>query len=57
MKFETKYNLGDNVWFMYNNKALRGRILGIEITNSCSHFDTYELAIEDALAYSLKNLV
>lgn len=39
MKFETKYNLGDIVWFMYDNKAHRGRILGIEVNYSCSHFD------------------
>jgi hypothetical protein len=39
MKFETKYNLGDIVWFMYNNKAQRGCILGIEANYSCSHFD------------------
>ena len=39
MKFETKYNLGDIVWFMYDNKALKGRILGIEANCSCTHFD------------------
>ena len=39
MKFETKYDLGDCVWFMHDNKAKRGRILGIELNYSCSHFD------------------
>lgn len=39
MKFETKCDLGDNVWFMHDNKAMRGRILGIEVNYSCSHFD------------------
>lgn len=39
MIIETKYNLGDEVWFMYDNKVLRGRILGIEANYSCSHFD------------------
>lgn len=39
MRIETKYNIGDEVWFMYDNKALRGRILGIGTNYSCSHFD------------------
>lgn len=39
MKYGTKYTLGDEVWFMYDNKALRGRVLGIEVNCSCSHFD------------------
>ena len=39
MKIETKYNIGDEVWFMYKNKTHRGRILGIQANYSCSHFD------------------
>lgn len=39
MTIETKYNIGDEVWFMDNNKTHRGRILGIVANYSCSHFD------------------
>lgn len=40
MTIETKYNIGDEAWVMYDNKAIRGRILGIEANYSCSHFDS-----------------
>ena len=40
MTIETKYNIGDEVWLMYDNNAIRGRILGIEANYSCSHFDS-----------------
>lgn len=39
MTIEPKYNIGDEVWVMYDNKAISGRILGIEANYSCSHFD------------------
>lgn len=29
MKIETKYNLGDWVWFMYRNKPYRAQVVGI----------------------------
>ena len=29
MKIETKYNIGDEVWFMVNDTAQRARILEI----------------------------
>lgn len=56
MKFETKYNLGDEVWFMYDNKALRGRILGIEANYSCSHFDNADIPqnVDYSVNYTVK---
>lgn len=29
MTIETKYNIGDEVWFILGNKARQGKILGI----------------------------
>lgn len=29
MTIETKYNIGEEVWFMYRNKVFSGRIVGI----------------------------
>lgn len=31
MKFETKYNLGDKVWYMRNNRPVEVAIVGIRI--------------------------
>lgn len=32
MTVETKYNIGDEVWFILGNKARQGKILGITFT-------------------------
>ena len=34
MTIETKYNIGDEVWFMYRNKIFSGRIVGIFIKSN-----------------------
>lgn len=34
MTIETKYNIGDEVWFMYRNKVFSGRIVGIFIRSN-----------------------
>ena len=31
MTIETKYNIGDDVWLLYNNKAVSSRIFRIEV--------------------------
>lgn len=31
MKFETKYNLGDKVWYMRNNRPVEVAIAGVRI--------------------------
>lgn len=31
MTIETKYNIGDEVWFMNNNKPARGTVIKIDI--------------------------
>jgi hypothetical protein len=31
MTIETKYNIGDEVWLLYNNKAVSSRIFRIEV--------------------------
>lgn len=38
MKFETKYNLGDKVWYMRNNRPVEVAIAGIRI-ESCDSTD------------------
>ena len=30
MEIKTKYNIGDGVWFMCDNKTRRGEILGVK---------------------------
>lgn len=32
MTIETKYNIGDEVWFMHDNKAKRGTIIKIDVS-------------------------
>lgn len=31
MKIETKYNIGDEVWFMHDNKVKSGTIIKIDV--------------------------
>lgn len=66
MNIKTKYNIGDEVWLMYDNKAIRGRILGIEVNYSCSHFDdantpqcvdySEDYTVKICLGYSIRKL-
>lgn len=38
MTIETRYNIGDEVWFMYRNKVFSGRVIGIFLRpNSISY--------------------
>ena len=31
MKIETKYNIGDEVWFMFGGKPHKSKVLGIKV--------------------------
>jgi hypothetical protein len=37
MTIETKYNIGDEVWFMADNKAHRGIIFGFRFIKQCGY--------------------
>ena len=52
MKIETKYNIGDEVWFKHNNSAKSSKIIKIEITVEISMDNTY---IDENTWYSLSN--
>ena len=37
MTIETKYNIGDEVWFMADNKVRKAIIYGFSCTQACSY--------------------
>lgn len=45
MKIETKYNLGDWVWFMYRNKPRRAQIVGICIRPNTLIFYRFRVGV------------
>ena len=38
MVIETKYNIGDEVWFMFNHKPTQGKILGLTVYTPTYYF-------------------
>ena len=36
MTIETKFNIGDEVWFMYENRPMSMRVMHIELYISCN---------------------
>ena len=38
MTIETKYNIGDEVWFMFNHKPTQGKILGLTVYSPTYYF-------------------
>lgn len=52
MTIETKYNIGDEVWFMSNNKAHRGIIFGFRFTKQCGYiWEGQPKVVSEALDY------
>lgn len=45
MKIETKYNLGDWVWFMYRHKPHRAQIVGICIRPNTLIFYRFRVGV------------
>lgn len=39
MKIETKYNIGETVWFEYGGKIYKSPIYGVTYSTSCSYFE------------------
>lgn len=53
MNIETKYNLGDNVWFMRNNVAVSGEIISIRThSNGAKLFDQAMITIHYYISLS-----
>jgi len=52
MEVESKYNLGDLVWLIYDNKAVRFKVTGVRI--SVEDADNYE--VEYSLSDCTKRL-
>jgi len=57
MKIETKYDIGQEVWFMWDNKATQREIIGvavhIEDDLQAEEYDIEHLEGEDGVLYGL----
>lgn len=51
MKIETKYNIGDEVWMMYENRAVTAHIISMKVTVEELMFGT----IIENICYRIKN--
>lgn len=51
MTIETKYNIGDEVWMMYENRAETAQVISMEVTVEELMFGT----IIENLYYRIKN--
>lgn len=49
MKIETKYDIGQEVWFMWGNKAIQREIASVDVrVDSEEQYETYEIVgLED----------
>ena len=54
MTIETKYNIGDEVWFMYRNKIFCGRICCVVAW--CNNL-SYKVSFESGLYTFLEELI
>ena len=43
MNIKTKYNIGDEVWFIFNYKPTQGKILGLTIYSPTYYFYTVSI--------------
>lgn len=61
MDLNTKYHVGEQVWFMRNNKPVKERILGVEVTFTCGTMGSYYGAsgreFRKNIRYSIENRV
>jgi len=47
MKVETKYNVGDIVWFLFSNKVETGKVNAIKtFSDSTSSYESYNITID-----------
>lgn len=57
MKIETKYDIGQEVWFMWNNKATQREIVGVAVQIEdglqAEEYDVEHLEGEDGVLYGL----
>lgn len=57
MKIETKYDIGQEVWFMWDNKATQREIIGVAVHKEydlqAEEYDIEHLEGEDGVLYGL----
>lgn len=57
MKIETKYNIGQKVWFMWDNKATQREIIGVAVhiegDLQAEEYEVEHLEGEDGVLYGL----
>lgn len=56
MTIETKYNIGDEVWFMFQGKVQSGYIVSITIYGDCIIYNmrAYCLSFKESLLFPTK---
>lgn len=47
MTIETKYNIGDEVWYIIGEKAKQGKVLGITITETSEKITGYYYVVSN----------
>ena len=48
MKIETRYNIGDSVWFLFSNKVELGKVSAIKtFTTETASYDSYNIDLGD----------
>jgi len=54
MENKTKFNLGEKVWYMYNNRPVEGIVMRIEITVGGTHDPIMYASRDASIMYGIR---